>query len=212
MASSMSPSEVTPITPGQMGKFYDHLVAALGKSDLPGGPTQKVIERCGPALAHGFVELVRPYVADFTLQEFTFDVDFDDPRWQCLEGGNRRFVYDGIKPGDYPCPHRGKYRVTAVLYPVDHDVLDEEIIERANRNGDTMPVRPVMEVFSEKFPDEQQQAPVIGICGEPVSRFGYLRSPCVDLHSDGAHFYWHWTEGPWPQHCRFLVLRNLQAL
>ncbi len=212
MAKSTTPSEVTPITRGQMGKLYDVLVAALGKSDLPGEPTQKALERKGAIVAGEFVELVRTHVADYTLQEFIFEVDFDDPRWQQLKDGDRRFVYDGIKASDYPCQYRGKKRITAVLYKVDHDVLDEEIIERAKRNGDAMPVRPVMEVFSEMLPNEQQKAPVIGICGKPIRRSGDLRSPCVGLGSRGARFYWSWTDVRWDRRCRFLVLRKVEDL
>ncbi len=56
--SSMSPS----ITPGQMSKFYDLLVAALRKSGLPSEPTQQVLETHGGTLADEFVAAVRKRV------------------------------------------------------------------------------------------------------------------------------------------------------
>ncbi len=149
-----------------------------------------------------------------SITERTLIVDFDEERWQQLEAGDRRFVYDGIKASDYPCPYRGKKRITVDLYEVDHDVLDQEIVDRAKGNGDIMPVRPIVEVFGEEFPDEQQKSPVIGICGEPVRRRGELYSPYVFLYSNGVDFYfcWIWPEYRWRRYCRFLVVRKVEDL
>ena len=50
---------IKSITVGQIGKFYDILVAALQKSGLPSEPTQQVLEQQGAALADEFVLSVR---------------------------------------------------------------------------------------------------------------------------------------------------------
>ena len=50
---------IKSITVGQIGKFYDILVAALQKSGLPSEPTQQVLEQQGAALVDEFVLSVR---------------------------------------------------------------------------------------------------------------------------------------------------------
>jgi len=62
MAQPMSPSAVTPITRGQMGKFYDVFVVALEKSGLPSEPTQRVLESQGGPLADECVAALRKRV------------------------------------------------------------------------------------------------------------------------------------------------------
>ena len=62
MSKIMSPSEVTPITSGQIAKFLDVQAAALRKSGLPSEPTQQVLESQGAALADEFVAAVRKRV------------------------------------------------------------------------------------------------------------------------------------------------------
>lgn len=74
--SSMTPSGITPITQGQMGKFYDVLVAALTKSGLPSEPTQLVLERQGAALADEFVAALQKRVdaiSDMITRQVTVD-------------------------------------------------------------------------------------------------------------------------------------------
>ena len=62
MAQPMSPSEITPITSGQIAKFLDLLTAGLRKSGLPSEPTQLVLETQGDALVTEFVGSVRKRV------------------------------------------------------------------------------------------------------------------------------------------------------
>lgn len=62
MGKTVSPSRFKPITPGQMAKLNELLLAALRKSNLPGGPTQKVLEHQGAALVDDFMAAVRSRV------------------------------------------------------------------------------------------------------------------------------------------------------
>ena len=62
MTKVVSPSEVSPITSGQIAKFTDLQTAALRKSGLPSEQTQQVLETHGAALADGFVAEVRRHV------------------------------------------------------------------------------------------------------------------------------------------------------
>lgn len=62
MTKIMSPSEVNPITSGQIAKFLDLQTAALRKSGLPSELTQQVLESQGGVLANEFVALIRTRV------------------------------------------------------------------------------------------------------------------------------------------------------
>lgn len=59
MTNVGSPSGVSPITPGQIGKIQELLAARLRKSGLPRDPTQQVIETQGDAIADEMLAAVR---------------------------------------------------------------------------------------------------------------------------------------------------------
>lgn len=61
MGNSVSPS-TEKMTRGQMGKFYDLLVAKLEKSSLPLHPTQEVIEEEGALIAEECVSNLQKWV------------------------------------------------------------------------------------------------------------------------------------------------------
>ena len=59
----MTPSiEITPITPGQIGKINENLAAALRKSGLQSALVQVVLETQGDALTQELLETVRAHV------------------------------------------------------------------------------------------------------------------------------------------------------
>jgi hypothetical protein len=62
MAKTMIPSEVTPITAGQIGKIQDNLTAALRKSRLLSEPVQQVLEHHGDAVVAEMVAAIRKRV------------------------------------------------------------------------------------------------------------------------------------------------------
>ena len=142
---------------------------------------------------------------------FTFDVDFDDPRWDRIDTGPRRYV-GNITASNYPRKFRGKKRVTCMPQSFDNDWKDQEAIDAADaRNGWTAD-RVITETFGEKYPDEQMQAPVIGICGDPVDRGGRLDTPYVSLDPSGVHLFWDWAADRWLRGCRALVVLTVEDL
>lgn len=59
MTQAMTPSDIKPITAGQIGKLMELLAACLRKGELPSGPVQQVLEHQGDELANEWLVTLR---------------------------------------------------------------------------------------------------------------------------------------------------------
>ncbi len=126
MGKPVSPSEVTPITTGQIAKFLELQLAALRKSELPSEPTQQVLESQGGVLANEFVALVRKRVeAVSNMIVRRVKVNRSRTPQEALDATGRKQYTDRKVVNAMP---RGKGGETDVyFFPGRHGMSDDEL-------------------------------------------------------------------------------------
>lgn len=188
---------------GELARKQHDLFRRVRDGSLPFDPVMAATQ----AIIEGrFVTL-----ATTNYEEYTFEFDGDDPRWNTIDQKKYAWVGD-ITASDYPRTIKGKYRATVVLLPFDRNWSNRQGLQRIDDEHLLHMQRPIIETFGEKFPQVQQKAPVIGICGRPVRHRGELCVPHVSLREDGVDLGWRHVEGGWVRDCRLLAVRSIVAL
>ena len=134
VAKSMTPSEISSITAGQIGKFQELLGAALRKSDLPSAPVQEVLERQGDSLAAEVVGAIRTRVeAIFTLILRRVKVNRAQSPEEALKATGRNIYSDGDVVVSMPKGESDKAEV--FFFNLGRFVSDEELEKEYEKRG-----------------------------------------------------------------------------
>lgn len=139
-------------------------------------------------------------------QSFMADVAYD-PAWQTIDRSRYAYVGD-VQARDYPETSTGRKPVRFRELSFDHNVLDEEILATAEREGCRQPTRAEVEtaIRTHYTSEELDKNPRIGLIGSAVRRDGELNRAYVLGSADGVKLDWYWTADRWSRYCRFLVV------
>lgn len=152
-------------------------------------------------------ESLRRQIADLIVGSYEEEVDYDDPQWKEIDRSRYAFVGD-VTAADYPETQTGKKKVRFREVWLDHDPLDDEILQLAKQIKCRQPSRAESETVIRKRYTKDQLAknPRIGLIGPAVQRDGSLDRACVSGVGGGVDLRWLWTESQWSQHCRFILV------
>lgn len=200
MTQVVSPS-IESITKGQIGKFYDVLADALGKSGLPKDPTQQVLEEQGKALASEFVAAVRKRVeAMSSIITRRVSVDRSRDPQAVLDATGRKQYTDGKVVKAMPCGEGDEVDVHFFKlgrWISDAD-LDKEYDLRGLKPADPYSLAAVNEAdpaFADDHPNGTHWKDAAGKwCFASFYRWGDERDVGV-CRDDGGWFGYWWFAG-----------------
>lgn len=202
MAQTMTPSGMTN---DQIERAVEVLRAKLRKhaAEFPSDAAQQVL---------GQRELSREWLAVFrkrveavaSVEEQMVDYD----AYRTIDRSRYAYVGD-VTTRDYPETETGTKPVRFRELEFDHNPTDDEVLTKAKQENCRQPSRAEAETRIRRYtPEQLREHPRVGLIGPAVDRRGRPHRAYVHGHEDGVHLGWYWTQGPWPQYCRFVVVQN----
>lgn len=183
-----------------MGKAMETFIALVQEVEDIGGSDENIRQIKTD-------ESLRRQIADLIVGTYEQEVNYDDSQWKTIQRDGYAYVGD-VTVDDYPETQTGKKKVRFREVWLDHDPLDDEVLQLAKQIKCRQPSRAESETVIRKRYTKEQLAknPRIGLIGPAVQRRGGLRRAYVRGDGGGVGLHWCWTEDRWFRGCRFILV------
>ena len=145
---------------------------------------------------------------------FTFEVNFDDPRWRAFPfQGTYSYVNPDLRLEHFLENRTGRAKVTVKLITFDQDISYEVYLKECQKRGLIIPDRAITETFLDKFDEELKERWIISPCGSFVGVGDDPRVAHIEARMGQRELRFNWDGLKWnPSYFCFLAVREINSL